>query len=68
MPNARSTNPHIPYSQQPRDPLAFDHDKREAMEEILPGITKIVVSPEAQSVLILGNEGRLTPVPIGPTP
>ena len=40
----------------------------EAMEEILPGITKIVVSPEAQSVLILGDEGRLTPVPIGPTP
>ena len=40
----------------------------EAMEEILPGITKIILSPDAQTVLILGQEGRLTPVPIGPTP
>ena len=41
----------------------------EAMEEILPGISKIIVSPEAQSVLILGgNEGGLTPIPVGPNP
>jgi membrane protease subunit HflK len=40
----------------------------EAMEEILPGITKIVLSPEAKSVLILGQEGQVTPVPVGPTP
>ncbi len=40
----------------------------EAMEEILPGITKVILSPDAQSVLILGGNGSLTPVPIGPTP
>ena len=40
----------------------------EAMEEILPGITKIILSPEAQSVLILGQEGQVVPVPIGPSP
>ena len=38
----------------------------EAMEEILPGINKIIVSPEAESVLILGGSEGLTPVPIGP--
>ncbi|MDA0734714.1 MAG: FtsH protease activity modulator HflK [Chloroflexi bacterium] len=40
----------------------------EAMEEILPGITKIVVAPDAQTVLILGGDGQLTPVPLGPNP
>lgn len=40
----------------------------EAMEEVLPGITKIIVSPDAESALILGNEGRVTPVPVGPSP
>ena len=40
----------------------------EAMEQVLPGITKIVVSPDAETVLILGNDGALTPVPFGPTP
>ena len=40
----------------------------EAMEEILPGITKIILSPETESVLVLGDEGNLTPVPFGPTP
>ena len=40
----------------------------EAMEQILPGITKIIVSPDAESALILGNEGRITPVPVGPSP
>jgi len=40
----------------------------EAMEQILPGITKIVLSPDAQTVLILGQDGQFTPVPIGPLP
>lgn len=40
----------------------------EAMEEILPGITKIIVAPDAQTVLILGGDGQLTPVPLGPNP
>ena len=40
----------------------------EAMEEILPGITKIIVAPDAQTVLILGGDGQLTPVPFGPKP
>jgi len=40
----------------------------EAMEDILPGITKIIVSPEAESVLILGGREGLVPIPIGPSP
>ena len=40
----------------------------EAMEDILPDINKIVVSPEAESVLILGGQGGLAPLPIGPSP
>ena len=40
----------------------------EAMEDILPGISKIIVSPEAESVLILGGREGLTPIPIGPSP
>lgn len=40
----------------------------EAMEVILPGINKIILSPDTQTVLILGQEGSLTPVPIGPSP
>ena len=40
----------------------------EAMEDILPGINKIIVSPEAESVLILGGREGLTPIPIGPSP
>ena len=40
----------------------------EAMEEVLPGVTKIILSPDSQSVLILGGDGSLTPVPFGPTP
>lgn len=39
----------------------------EAMEDILPEISKIIVSPEAESVLILGGQDGLTPVPIGPS-
>ena len=38
----------------------------EAMEKILPEITKILVSPGVETVLILGQEGKITPVPIGP--
>ena len=40
----------------------------EAMEQILPGVTKIIISPEVESVLILGKNESLTPVPIGPQP
>ncbi|MCH7605721.1 MAG: FtsH protease activity modulator HflK [Chloroflexi bacterium] len=38
----------------------------EAMEEILPGISKIIISPDAESVLILGGSGGITPVPLRP--
>ena len=40
----------------------------EAMEEILPGIAKIIVSPDAESVLVLGDSGGRIPLPIGPRP
>ncbi|MFQ6026446.1 MAG: FtsH protease activity modulator HflK [Dehalococcoidia bacterium] len=40
----------------------------EAMEQILPGISKIILSPETESLLILGGDGGLTPGPIGPNP
>lgn len=40
----------------------------EAMEEILPGVSKIIVSPDAESVLILGGREGLTPIPVGPSP
>ncbi len=40
----------------------------EAMEEILPGVSKIIVSPEAESVLILGGQQGVTPIPFGPSP
>ena len=40
----------------------------EAMEEVLPNVSKIILSPESQSVLILGGDGALKPVPFGPTP
>jgi len=32
----------------------------------LPGINKIIVSPEAESVLILGGQDGVVPVPLGP--
>ena len=35
----------------------------EAMEEILPGIAKFVVSPEAQGAIILNAGGQIVPVP-----
>ena len=40
----------------------------EAMEQGLPSVSKIILSPESQSVLILGGDGALKPVPFGPTP
>ena len=42
----------------------------EAMEDILPGVNKIIISPEAESVVILGagQDGALVPVPVGPNP
>ncbi|MBC8281213.1 MAG: FtsH protease activity modulator HflK [Chloroflexi bacterium] len=39
----------------------------EAMEEILPGISKIIVSPESETVLVLGDSGGIVPLPIGPS-
>jgi len=38
----------------------------EAMEEILPLVNKIIVSPETDPVLILGGQGGIVPVPVGP--
>ena len=38
----------------------------EAMEQILPGVNKIIVSPDAETVLILGGQGGIIPVPLGP--
>ncbi len=40
----------------------------EAIEEILPAVHKIIVSPEAESVLILGGQEGVVPVPVGPSP
>jgi HflK protein len=40
----------------------------EAIEEILPSVNKIIVSPEAESVLILGGQEGVLPVPLGPSP
>lgn len=40
----------------------------EAIEEILPAVNKIIVSPEAESVLILGGQDGVVPVPVGPNP
>ena len=36
----------------------------EAMEEILPGISKFVVSPEAEGAIILNAGGEIVPVPV----
>ena len=40
----------------------------EAMEDVLPNINKIILSPDAETVLILGDGGNVTPVPFGPNP
>jgi hypothetical protein len=38
----------------------------EAMEDILMVINKVIVSPDVDPVLILGGQGGVIPVPIGP--
>ena len=38
----------------------------EAIEQILPNINKIIVSPDAESVVILGGREGITPIPLGP--
>ena len=38
----------------------------EAIETILPGINKIIVSPDTESVIILGGRDGITPIPVGP--
>ncbi|MSQ06838.1 MAG: FtsH protease activity modulator HflK [Dehalococcoidia bacterium] len=40
----------------------------EAMEQILAGTNKVIVSPEVESVLVLNSGGAVTPVPLGPSP
>ena len=40
----------------------------EAIEDILPTVNKIIVSPEAESVLIIGGQEGVVPVPVGPSP
>ncbi|MYC33744.1 MAG: FtsH protease activity modulator HflK [Chloroflexi bacterium] len=40
----------------------------EALEQVLPGVSKIVVDPETDPVLILGQDGNIIPAPIGPNP
>ena len=35
----------------------------EAIEEILPGITKFVVSPDTEGAIILNAGGQIVPVP-----
>ena len=40
----------------------------EALEQFLPNVSKIIVDPESESVLILGQDGNIIPAPIGPSP
>ena len=40
----------------------------EALEQVLPGVSKIVVDPDTDPVLILGGDGNIVPAPIGPSP
>ena len=40
----------------------------EALENVLPGVSKIIVDPETEPVLILGQNGNVIPAPIGPSP
>jgi membrane protease subunit HflK len=39
----------------------------EAIETILPEINKIIVSPDTESVIILGGRDGITPIPVGPS-
>ena len=40
----------------------------EAMEDILPGISITILSPEVEAVLIPGIQQGILPVPVGPSP
>ena len=40
----------------------------EALEQVLPNVSKIIVDPDTDPVLILGQEGSVIPAPIGPNP
>ena len=40
----------------------------EALERVLPGVSKIIVDPNTDPVLILGQDGNIIPAPIGPSP
>jgi len=40
----------------------------ESLERVLPNVSKIIVDPEADPVLILGQDGGVIPAPIGPNP
>ena len=39
----------------------------EAIETIMPGINKVIVSPDSESVVILGGREGITPIPVGPS-
>jgi len=38
----------------------------EALEQVLPGVAKIIVDPSTDPVIILGQDGNVIPAPIGP--
>ena len=38
----------------------------EALENVFPRVTKIIVDPDTEPVLILGQDGNVIPAPIGP--
>lgn len=40
----------------------------EALERVLPGVSKIIIDPNTDPVLILGQDGNVIPAPIGPNP
>ncbi len=40
----------------------------EALENVLPSVSKIIVDPDTEPVLILGQNGNVIPAPIGPNP
>ena len=40
----------------------------EALEQVLPGVTKIIVDSDTDPVIILGQDGNVIPAPIGPNP
>ncbi len=40
----------------------------EALEQVLPGVAKVIVDPQTDPVIILGQDGNVIPAPIGPNP